>query len=323
MRETFRAHASGETILPDEAYLGWTNPRGEQVRSLNMPGYVGTAAAGVAGTKIINSNPHNPRHGLPRASGLTVLYDTTTTRVVCLMESAHVSALRTAAVSVLAIRLCAGRPAAEVAVLGAGVLARAHVQLLAEHVRGLREVRLYDLDGATASRLRDDLDAPLAARGIAVRTVGGAEAAVRGADLVIPATTTTTGYIPHAWLKPGCVLVHVSLDDAMPDVVLNAGKVIVDDWPLVRADPRRLLGRMYRAGQLVGPDGDAADGDAAGARRVDAELGDLVVGRKRGREHDDEIVLVNPFGLAIEDVCLASRVYARARELGLGVSLEH
>ena len=70
IRDLFKLHGSGQTILPDEAYLGWANDRGEQVRSLNMPGYVG-GSLNSAGTKIINANIANPQRGLPRASGIT------------------------------------------------------------------------------------------------------------------------------------------------------------------------------------------------------------------------------------------------------------
>ena len=84
-----------------------------------------------------------------------------------------------------------------------------------------------------------------------------AEGAIRPAQLIVPVTTTTTGYIALDWLQPGAILVNVSLDDPLPEVALRADRLFVDDWPLVRADSRRLLGRMYRAGQIEGPDAPA------------------------------------------------------------------
>src|SRR5262245_53527492 len=71
---TLMLHARGATVLPDEAYLGWTNTLGEQARSLNMPGWIGGDHPAV-GTKIINGNPSNPSRSVPRASGLTLLFD--------------------------------------------------------------------------------------------------------------------------------------------------------------------------------------------------------------------------------------------------------
>ena len=114
MRDLFKLHGSGQTLLPDEAYLGWTNDRGEQVRSLNMPGYIG-GSLNVAGTKIINGNIANPTRGLPRASGLTLIYDKTSVRINCIMEGAYLSSLRTACVTALSADIFLGRDIESVA----------------------------------------------------------------------------------------------------------------------------------------------------------------------------------------------------------------
>src|SRR5258708_34295993 len=66
IRDLFKLHGSGQTILPDEAYLGWANDQGEQVRSLNMPGYIG-GNLNSPGTKVINVNIANPSQVLHRA----------------------------------------------------------------------------------------------------------------------------------------------------------------------------------------------------------------------------------------------------------------
>jgi ornithine cyclodeaminase/alanine dehydrogenase-like protein (mu-crystallin family) len=320
VREVFRLHGSGQTILPDEAYLGWTNSSGENVRSLNMPGYVG-GSLNVAGTKIINSNPGNPLRGLPRASGLTLLYDSLSTRILCVMESAYISSLRTASVSALAADLLKGADIECLAVIGAGVLARAHIELLANRLPDLRLILVYDLQSERASALERDLALSLEAKGVVIRVVATPEEAIKPAQLIVPVTTTTSGYIPFNWLQPGSLLVNVSLDDPLPEVVLKADQVIVDDWPLVKNDPRRLIGRMYREGAVAGPDVQA-ETLADDCRRIDAELGEIVVGKKRGRNNPVEVILVNPFGLAIEDVALAAHVYRAATDRKLGVFLE-
>jgi ornithine cyclodeaminase len=119
--------------------------------------------------------------------------------------------------------------------------------------------------------------------------------------------------------------VNVSLDDPLPDVVFEADKILVDDWHLVKSDTRRLLGKMYRAGQVTGPDDPPRRSELAASRvprRIDAQLGEVVLGKKAGREHADEIILVNPFGLAIEDVALATKVYQQACASNMGVLLE-
>lgn len=320
IREVFKLHSAGQTILPDEAYLAWTNDQGESVRSLNMPGYVG-GESGMAGTKIINGNISNPRRGLPRASGLTLLYDTTSARITCLMEGAYLSSLRTASVTALAADLLKGAGIECLAIIGAGVLARAHIELLIKRLPYLHHIQIFDIEKARIGALQRELAPLLESRRIEMQPTAKAEEAIRLAQLIVPVTTTTTGYIPYHWLQPGSLLVNISLDDPLPEVVFKADQVIVDDWNLVKNDPRRLIGRMYREGKVCGPD-DPVEAGENGCRRIDAQLGDIVAGTRVGRHSPTDIILVNPFGLAIEDLALAAYVYQVARDLGIGVLLE-
>lgn len=316
IKEVFRLHATGKTILPEEAYLGWKNTNDEPVRSLNMPAYVG-GEFHASGTKIINSNPANGLRGLPRASGLTLLFDPETTRVRCLMEGARISALRTAAVSVMCIQELKKKTLRSVAVLGSGVIGEAHATLAMKRVSGLERLLLFDTNATAVRALATKLTASIDG-GIVLESTESARDAVRNSDAIIMATNVTEGYIPYDWLVPGTVVINVSLDDLRPDVMMKADLLFVDDWPLVRSDSRRLLGRMWREGAIAGPREAVSD---SRVRRVDGEIGDIVLGVHPGRSTEEEIVVVNPFGLAIEDVAFAAKVYAIAKERGIGLQL--
>lgn len=321
MRDVFALHGLGQTILPDEAYLSWTNSRGETVRSLNMPAALGGGTV-YAGTKIINSNIHNPSRGLPRASGVTLLYDADTTRILCIMEAAYLSALRTASVSALSIDLVKGHDITTLVIIGVGVLAQAHLQLLIKHLPHLETVYVYDIDSERIAHLQQVAESLIEAASahVTLQVAATAREAICAAQVIIPTTTTTTGYIESDWLQPGSILVNVSLDDPLPEVVFQADTVIVDDWNLVRADSRRLLGRMYREGQICGPD-EMPPANSLRVRSIDAQLGELVLGTKVGRKTLNDRILVNPFGLAIEDVALAAQVYQIASMRKMGVWL--
>ncbi len=322
MREVFRLHGSGQVIVPDEAYLAWTNDRDEQVRSLNMPGYIG-GSLNMAGTKIINGNIANPARGLPRASGLTLLFDSRSVRVNCVMEGAYLSSVRTACVTLLSAELFKGREIEQVAIIGAGALAQAHIEMLVKRLPHLCTLAIFDTDRKRIATLQANVTSVLQAHGVELRETRTAEEAIRAAQLIVPVTTTTRGYIQFDWLQPGSILVNISLDDPLPEVVFKADKVIVDDWHLVKDDSRRLLGRMYRAGEIIGPGepaGTAENGQQR--RRIDAQLGEVVLGSSAGREHPEDIILVNPFGLAIEDIALAAHVYQAALKRNVGVWLE-
>jgi N-[(2S)-2-amino-2-carboxyethyl]-L-glutamate dehydrogenase len=321
VREVFRMHATGQSILPDEAYLGWTNEHGESVRSLNMPGYLGGALQCV-GMKVMNGNVDNALRGLPRANGLTHLFDSVTGRITCIMEGAYISSLRTASVSFLSAELLKGREIKCAVFIGSGVQAQAHIELLLKRRQfypALQRIVLFDISEERSKVLYRSILSRVKTLGIDLSVASTAEQAIKSGQLVVTVTTVTTGYIEYDWLQPGAILVNISLDDPLPEVVLRADMVVVDDWTLVKHDTRRLLGRMYHAKQILGP--DEAEDSAHVCRHVDAPLGEIITGEKAGRKHSDDIILVNPFGIAIEDIAIASAVYQHALEHPLGTQL--
>jgi len=313
--DTLLLHAEGRTTLPEEACLGWQTTGGATARSLVLPGALWGAEPAL-GVKIINSSLANPDRGIPRANGLIVLFDRETARPVAIMHAAHLSALRTSAYTALSVRLLGPPAPAKIAVIGAGALGQAHLRLLAPRCPGA----WFAVHDHLPHR-RDELVSTMTAEGLPCRPAHTAQDAVRDAGIVITTTTTTTGYLPYGWLAPGALVAHVSLDDVLPDVVKLADLVIVDDWPLVAADGKRLAGRMYRSGELLGPGGETYDVAAPTARRVDATLADIVSGRHPGRRSPDQIVLSNPFGMGILDVAMGAEVLRVAVGLGLGTLL--
>lgn len=321
--DALRRHALGETILPDEAYLPWQTAAGHSARSLGMPGALHTDDGLVLGLKVINASLGNPANGLARSQGLLMMFDAETAYPWAVMESAYISALRTAAVTAVAAQRLGPERIGRLAVLGCGTLAQAHLRLLPTVLGDLTGIALYDLEAARAEKLADALRADPDTAHLAVETSAGPRECVEGADLVLTVTVTTEGYIEHGWLKPGALIAHVSLDDVLPEVVSGADLVVVDDWGLVSHDDRRLLGRMWRAGQLR----DATGAYRAGvtpdptAAQVHTSIGDVLAGRHPGRAAASDIVLSNPFGMSILDVALGGVVARTAQERGLGLRI--
>jgi N-[(2S)-2-amino-2-carboxyethyl]-L-glutamate dehydrogenase len=308
--EAFLAVRDGRSGVSPEAALRWTAPDGSAARSLILP----ARHDGAYGCKVINASLGNVARGLPRAAGLIMLYDPETAAPVCVMEGARISALRTAAVSVAALR--AVRPLStvdRVALLGCGRQARTHLDLLAAN-GSVESVVVFDLSSARAEAFADEVRAALPA--VKVEVVTEAEEAVRAAPVIIAATTTTTPYVPLAWLPAGSVFLNVSLDDAAEDVLLGADHLFVDDWELVSEDDTRLLGRLARAGRVTAP-----GAQATGARQVDADLATLLSGGYGRPVAAADRVVINPFGMGVHDIALATRVHAAAVESGAGTLL--
>ena len=315
VKNTLIYHSHGQTTLPPEAYLGWQTSEGLAARSLALPGAVWTSKPSL-GMKIINSSLANPSQGRQRAQGLLVQFDRETAYPTAVMEGAYLSALRTSAYTILSIELLGSGTTDNIAILGCGVIGKAHLRLLAHRYNAARFV-IYD-------KITDRQAAVVAAAlsdGLHCVQAQSAEQAVKGADVVVTATTTTTGYLPHVWLAPGALVAHVSLDDVMPDVVERSDLVVVDDWTLVSSDDRRLLGRMYHAGKLVGPSGESLGTAPTSAPRVSATLSDVLAGLHPGRRAAEDVILSNPFGMGILDVALGAAVLESAQRLGIGVRL--
>lgn len=318
IEQALALHARKQIILPDEAYLPWTNSQDEFARSLNMPACL-YGTFGMAGTKIINSNPSNIQRNLPRADGVTLLFDQETARIVCIMEGSFISALRTACVSMVSIELLRAPLVESLAVIGTGVLAKAHIELVVQRLTGLQNIAVYDLDQQRAENFVDTLR-PHLPSSINIQVAPSAETAIRPAQIIIPTTTTNTGYIPYVWLQPGALLVNVSLDDPLPDVFIHADKIVIDDWNLIVSDDRRILGKLYRAGTIGAPD-LALEQQVSHSNVVHGSLGEIILGQKAGRQNPEEIIVVNPFGLALEDIAIATRIYQKAREDQRGMTL--
>jgi len=317
--EALRLHGENRVVLPEEAYLPWRSPGGAANRCLAMPGAVDFDDGYAVGLKTINASLGNVANGLPRSQGFTLLLDGETARPRVLMEAAYISALRTAAVTAVAAQWLGREGQSSLGLIGCGTLAMSHLTLLADTVPTLTDVRLYDIDTARAEKFRADAVAALPR--LNVEVVATPRDCVTGVDLVVPVTTVTEGYIPWEWLTPGTLVSNVSLDDLLPDVVHHCDLLVVDDWELVSGDNRRLLGRMYRAGELLPPTG-IVDGTMASpgtsARKVDVTLGEVVAGDHRGRYQDTDVVVCNAFGMAILDIAVAHRVAEAAERAGIG-----
>jgi ornithine cyclodeaminase len=307
--DAFLAVHSGEAAVGPEASLRWTAPDGTAARSLVLPARHGDSF----GCKIINACIGNVARGLPRAHGLVVLFDPETAAPACILEGARISALRTAAVSLVALRAVRDLGTVRrVAFLGCGRQAQTHAELLAARA-ALESVSVYDSDAARSEAFADELK-PLISN---VEVADTPEEAVRAAEVTIAVTTTSTPYVEPDWLREGAVFLNVSLDDATEELLLGCDHLFVDDWTLVSEDDTRLLGRLVRARRVTGPD----DAPPPGGRKVDAELAVLVSGSYPRPVRESDRVVVNPFGMGVHDIAFAARVYAAARERSVGTRL--
>ena len=300
IEETLALHHRGETISPPKASIHWSDDLDSDEklgRIMAMPAYVG-GKTDTAGLKWIPSVPSNPERGLPRGIGLIVLSDPATGLPRAVLDGTVVSAMRTGAVTGVAVRHLARRDAGAVLLLGAGVQARTQILALERTVPELSEIRLFDPRKDKAEALAEERsDLP-------IRIVPDPAEASRGADVVVPATMAAEPFITPDWLGPGSLLVSVSSLDPTVETVAEADLVVADDVEHETAHASRLLARAEAAGLL--------DRDTV------VPLGAIVDGVHPGRTSDEQRIVVSPIGMGIEDVAWAAAVVRRAETDGLG-----
>lgn len=299
--EAYAAYSAGEAVVPLRTQI--PVPRYGGV-SVFMPAHLPAAAS--TALKVVSVYARNPERNLPTIMGMVVLLDATTGAPLALLEGGYLTALRTGAAAAVAARYLAPVDARVAALFGAGVQGRTQVLALAA-VRPIEEVRVFDPVPGRAQALANDL----APRLPGVRWIFPAEPAeaVRGAQVVITTTTSATPVFPGDALAPGT---HVSAIGSFTPAMQE-----IDETTLVRADKLVVDSReavLAEAGDIIIP----LERGCITPEHIFAEIGEIVLGRKAGRERPDEITVYKAVGLAVLDVAAAAAAYRGARERGLG-----
>ncbi len=228
-----------------------------------------------------------------------ILNSTETGRPLAVLEGSVVSAKRTAASAALAAEKLAAAPPERLAMIGCGLINFEIARFLDAVYGTLPLVAVFDLDAKRAEAFQDRL----ANLGVASEPVSSLDDALAGSSLVSFATTAGTPHVPSlAGLAPGATVLHISLRDLAPEVILAADNVVDDVDHAVRESTS-----LHLAEQQVGH-----------RRFVRATLAEILAGTKPPRGEGDRPAIFSPFGLGILDLALAQLALARAREAGLG-----
>ncbi|MEO8575340.1 MAG: ornithine cyclodeaminase family protein [Gemmatimonadales bacterium] len=253
----------------------------------------------------INANfPSNPStNGLPTIQGMLVLFDAADGRVLSAMDSMTITTLRTAAASAVAARYLARRDAHTATFIGCGVQARAHVAAISS-VRDLQLAMVFDVDREKAERFADEM------RGLhrlEVRVTDDLRSATAASGIVVTTTSSTKAFIGVDHIGRGAFVAAVGADNEhkheIETAVFGVSAVVVDDL-----EQCATIGDLHHALDT----GVVTRGD------IRATLAEVVAGTKPGRLSEDEIIVFDSTGVAIEDVAAAAIAYERAQTAGLG-----
>jgi ornithine cyclodeaminase/alanine dehydrogenase-like protein (mu-crystallin family) len=277
--------------------------------SLIMPAYVSTEKGESLAIKVVSLYPKNPARGLAFIQAAVMVFEADTGRPIALLEGSMLTAIRTGAASGAAADILARRDASTVTIFGAGVQGRTQMEAVCS-VRKIEMAYVFDRNPEKSKVFAQQMSGqgPIPAD---LRVATDARQAVQEADIICAATTSSTPVFADHDLKPG---VHICAVGSytpemqeVPSETIQRAKVVVDSRSATLAE----------AGDLIQPlrQGLIQEG------HVYAELGELLLGRKPGRQSETEITYFKSVGIAAQDAMAAQLAFQNAQKLGLGHSV--
>ena len=264
-----------------------------------MPAFI--PALNSAGVKWVSGYPDNYRRNLPYISGLLILNDPQTGLPLAVMDCVWITAKRTGAATAVAARYLARPDCQVVGILGCGVQGRSNLEAL-RVLFLLKRVIAYDVNAEAARRYAEEMSVRF---GLEVSVAAHPQEAVSGCDIVVTAGPILR--VPHAtiqpgWFEQGAFASLVDFDSYWhPDALAEVDKFCTDD--VAQLEHYRQVGYFQRIPPIY------------------ADLGELVTGRKPGRERADERTIACNLGLALDDMAVAPLIYERALERRIGTWL--
>lgn len=314
MREALISLAAGKVHQPLRTIIRPPDAKG--VMGL-MPSYMSPEGAPVDGTpderaafglKAICVFPGNPAKGKDSHQGAVMLFSGETGELLAMMNASAITGIRTAAVSGVATDLLARADAGNLAILGSGVQARAHLAAMAQ-VRSIKRCRIASRHIEHAQTLAEEMRPDFS---FALEPVETVEEALDGADLIVTATTAVEPIVRREWIQAGAHLNLVGSSTPrgreVDSETMAASSLFVD----------RRESTINEAGDYL----FAVRDGVIGPDHIRAEIGEVLIGDKPGRTSPEEITLFKSLGLAIEDLFAAEYLYRKARDLTAGTWVE-
>jgi alanine dehydrogenase len=306
VREAYIQLSAGQAVVPLRTPVPVQKRDGV---TLFMPAYL--AASDALGAKIVSVFSGNPARGLPLIHAVVLVLDAETGCPQAIMDGTYLTALRTGAASGVATDLLARPDARVAAIFGAGAQARTQLEAVCT-VRSIDKAWVYDAVPERAAAYVEEMKRRGQPIPSAILVASSPSQAVREADVVCTATTSTTPVFDDADLKPG---VHINGIGAytpemqeVPAETVSRARVVVDSRSASLAE----------AGDLIIPLQKGLIGEAD----IQGEIGDVAASQIPGRQSAEEVTFFKSVGVAVQDVAVATLILRRSGELGLGIEVE-
>jgi len=300
VEEAYKAFNSDQVDQPDYIGINLPEPRGDIDFKLGY--YSGNEMISMKASS--GGFPNNPtEHGVPSGMGTILLFDARTCALACVMDGSLITGLRTGAAGAVSVKALARKDAKVVTSIGTGNQARMQIRAISEVMR-IEAIHAWDNHPETLRRFKADIESEF---DIPVTMAESKQAAVERADILVTTTRGKGSLVEAAWVKPGTHIVAIGTDaqgkqELDPEIFRNAK--IVNDSILQCTTKGETWHPLQR--QIIA----RAD--------IHAEIGEILLGRKPGRENDQEITIFDSTGMAIQDNTTATTIYRNALEGGVG-----
>jgi alanine dehydrogenase len=292
----FRMHAQKRVQMPAKIYLDYAGYKGD-LRA--MPAYI--MPLGASGVKIVNSHANNYKFGLPSVMAIFVLIDPGTGRPLSIMDATYFTDMRTGAAGAVAAKYLSKKNASVLGLVGAGRQAAAQLAAIAK----IRKIKLVKVCAKTTKEAQTFANRMKKITGIPVQPCGIQE--VCDADIISTTTPSRKPVVRDAWIKPGAHINAIGADapgkQELETRILKRARVFVDDF-----------NQAAHSGEVNVGIGTSR----ITIKDIQGELGEVLMGKKKGRTSDKDITVFDSTGLAVQDVSIAFRIYTRAISMHKG-----
>jgi len=294
VESALREHGLGETENPPKPGV---HPPNAFIHA--MPGYLPRKKT--AGLKWVSSFSSNRSLAIPPVMGLFILNDVQTGQPLAVMDCRWITAMRTGAASAVAAKFLAAKAPGVVGIVGAGIQGRYNLLALAAAMPSIETVRVFDINSQALDGFVSALSNVLS---LNIEIGRSAREVIENAQIVVTATGRLDKPIfKEAWVSEGALILPVHHRGWENQTLHRVDQFITDDW--------LQLDKAHR--DVGGFDGPLPD--------THVELGEIIAGKKPGRRSENERIIDFNYGLAIEDVAMATEIYQKATTRGLGTVL--
>lgn len=304
VEEAYKAFNSGQVNQPPYTCIHLPPPRGEIDFKLSH-----CEANEIISMKASSGGfPNNlAEHGVPSGMGTVLLFDARTCALVCVMDGSLLTGLRTGAAGAVSVKVLARQNARKITSIGTGNQARMQIRAIHE-VMKIEEIHAWDHHPENLARYKADIEREF---GIPVVMASSMQAAVEQADILITTTRGKGALVEAAWIQPGTHIVAMGTDtygkqELEPEIFRHA-KIVNDS-----------TAQCIEKGETWHP----LNQNIITQADIHAEIGEILLGQKPGRETDQEITIFDSTGMAIQDNTTAAKIYRNAIASQTGTTFE-